>query len=260
MPATLQPSPTKIGGTQGDQVVKPKGRVTAEDIARLAGVPRPYVSVVLNGAKSNVGISAAARERILAASQELGYRVSASARALATGKTRQIAVLAEEKEGINHQFGLHGLIDAAVRGDHRVVVLPLHPGDPGEQQLDELIMSNVCDGVVLFADQVQDPHLHVLERHHLPCVVLGYSAELKRAASENMAYVNFDNYHYAYDSVAWLKAQGHQKIAYVRAPREGHHFHVNTLHQGYRDAMRDLCGQEDALILESFDKDEDLVN
>ena len=263
MATTFQPSPAddQIDSAQisDDQIGKAKKRVTAEDIARLAGVPRPYVSVVLNGAKSNVGISAAARERILAASQELGYRVSASARALATGKTRQIAVLAEER-GRHQQFGLHGLIEAAVRQDHRVIVLPLHPGDSGERQLDELIRSGVCDGLVLFADQVQDPHLQVLERHDLPCVVLGYSAEIRRAASDNMAYVNFDNYRYAYDSVAWLKAQGHEKIAYIRAPREGHHSHIHFLHQGFQDAMRDLCGQENPPILDSFHRDEELVS
>ena len=59
--------------------------VTLKDVAALAGVDKGSVSVVLNGAKSNTGVSAATRQRILDAARELDYRPNPIAQRLATG-------------------------------------------------------------------------------------------------------------------------------------------------------------------------------
>ena len=55
------------------------------DVARLAGVSRKTVSRVLN---NEPYVSAEARGRVLAAAEELGYRLNHAARALASGRTR----------------------------------------------------------------------------------------------------------------------------------------------------------------------------
>lgn len=70
-----------------------QGNVTLKDVAERAGVGKISVSVVLNGAKSGTGVSAATRERILQAAQELGYRPNGLARAVSSGKTHVISYL-----------------------------------------------------------------------------------------------------------------------------------------------------------------------
>jgi len=56
--------------------------VTLRDVAERVSVSPYTVSVVLNGAKSNTRVSAATRERIQAAAEEMGYRPNELARAL----------------------------------------------------------------------------------------------------------------------------------------------------------------------------------
>lgn len=65
-------------------------RVTSRDVARLAGVAQSTVSYVLAGKGS---ISAATRERVLRAAEELHYRPHLAARAMRTGRTGRVAVV-----------------------------------------------------------------------------------------------------------------------------------------------------------------------
>ena len=60
------------------------------DVARLAGVSQKTVSRVFNGEPY---VSDDVRRRVLAAAEELGYRLNNAARALASGRTRSIGVV-----------------------------------------------------------------------------------------------------------------------------------------------------------------------
>jgi DNA-binding LacI/PurR family transcriptional regulator len=61
------------------------------DVAVVAGVSHMTVSRVLNDPRS---VKPATRDRVQAAMRSLGYRPNTLARALATGRTRRIGVLA----------------------------------------------------------------------------------------------------------------------------------------------------------------------
>jgi hypothetical protein len=65
--------------------------VTLRDIAKHLGVSHATVSFVLNN-RTDMGITDATRQRVLAAAQELGYRPNRAAKALTTGKTEMLAV------------------------------------------------------------------------------------------------------------------------------------------------------------------------
>jgi DNA-binding LacI/PurR family transcriptional regulator len=62
------------------------------DVARAAGVSHQTVSRVLNRQAS---VSPATRARVLAAMQDLGYRPNRAARALATGRSQVVGVVAQ---------------------------------------------------------------------------------------------------------------------------------------------------------------------
>ncbi|MDX2698283.1 LacI family DNA-binding transcriptional regulator, partial [Streptomyces ipomoeae] len=74
-----------VGRSEGSSVPR------SADVARLAGVSRKTVSRVLN---NEPYVSEEARTKVLAAAEELGYRLYQAARALASGRTRSIGVVA----------------------------------------------------------------------------------------------------------------------------------------------------------------------
>ncbi|MCC9144217.1 MULTISPECIES: LacI family DNA-binding transcriptional regulator [unclassified Arthrobacter] len=67
-------------------------RVTSTDVAQAAGVSRATVSYVLNG-RTGQGISAATRDRVLAAARDLGYAPSTAARTLRRGRSDLVLML-----------------------------------------------------------------------------------------------------------------------------------------------------------------------
>ena len=68
-------------------------RPTQADVARLAGVSRGTVSVVLNDRRDGpIQVSEETRQRILAAAQNLGYAPNPAAQMLAQGSNRLLAI------------------------------------------------------------------------------------------------------------------------------------------------------------------------
>lgn len=70
-------------------------RVTAKEVADAAQVSTSVVSLVLNG-KHTGRVGAATREKVLAAADELGYRIDGRGRSLATGRTGIIGYAAPD--------------------------------------------------------------------------------------------------------------------------------------------------------------------
>jgi LacI family transcriptional regulator len=221
--------------------------------------------VVLNGAKSNIRISPEVRERIIAAARELDYRPSATAQALASGKTRQIALLTSDdarRRGAGGQYpDLRGLIDVAAENDYRVVVLAMKDGREGGKQLENLIRDQICDGLCLFSDQVSEEQLAVIQRYTPPCVVIGDEpASIGVPDIPHALRVDFDNFHHASESVQWLAEQGHRRIAYISSEGEGNRPHARELREGYRYGMHKLRPVEEPIILPPFRSPEAIVD
>ncbi|MEN2739956.1 LacI family DNA-binding transcriptional regulator [Microbacterium sp. X-17] len=73
-------------------------RVTAEDVAREAGVSRAAVSYALNG-DPNGRLRAATRQRVLDAARRLEYHPTAAARHLSGAKSRSVLFLTPPEDG-----------------------------------------------------------------------------------------------------------------------------------------------------------------
>src|SRR5690606_10368372 len=78
--------------------------ITQKDIAQQIGVSQRLVSYALNG---QTGVSAAMRQRILQAANDLGYAPNRMARALVTGRTGQIALWFQFSTTLNHEMARH---------------------------------------------------------------------------------------------------------------------------------------------------------
>jgi len=230
---------------------------TLRHIAAHLNVSPTLISGVLNN-RPNVWASEETRRRILEAARELDYRPSASARALATGKTRQIAVLSLQNER-SHSVAagvpdVRGLVDAAAARDYRVVVVPLSDGSQGAQQLDDLLGDRVCDGVCLMSSQVSCEQLVVLEKRATPTVIIG---TVEGNLPSNVATFDYDNFAFGFDSARWLLDAGHRRIAWIKADGEADQAHVLKLRRGFAAA----CQERDVapLFVPHFGCDDDIV-
>src|SRR3954468_16709598 len=154
----------------------PRRRPTIADVARRAGVSAAAVSFAVN---DRPGVSPETRERILAAARELGWRPSASARALTESRTRAIGlVLARDAAQLEvDAFFVRFLsgIERALSAADYALLLQLVPGGataalPAYQRL---AAAGRVAGFLLTDVEVNDPRFDLLESAGVPVVLAG---------------------------------------------------------------------------------------
>ena len=117
------------------------------DVARLAGVSRKTVSRVLN---DEPYVSAEARRRVLAAAEELGYRLNHAARTLASGRTRAIGVVSLGTVGYGTASLLVGIEQAVRDAGYALRVVSTPDGAPKSiAGAVESLLEQGVDGVVV---------------------------------------------------------------------------------------------------------------
>ena len=133
---TTRPRPARIG-----------------DVARAAGVSVPTVSRVLTGAAP---VSSERRRRVLRAIDELDFRPSGTARALATGRRDLVAVVTSSPAIHGYSQTLQGIETAARAGGYSVVISVVESTDPAEIDRAVQLMSELplAGALVLKFDRV----------------------------------------------------------------------------------------------------------
>lgn len=123
--------------------------VTRNDVARAAGVSSAVVSYVLNDGPR--GVSAGARERVLAAIDELGYRRNSVARSMRTRKTNSIGFVLPEIAVSYFSVMTHRIAEIArSRGLSLIVATSNGDIDVEREHLVELAGRQV-DGIILMS-------------------------------------------------------------------------------------------------------------
>ncbi len=134
-----------------------KKRPTQQDVARLAGVSRGTVSLVINGmADGRVPISEETRLRVMAAVEELGYEPDASARALRSGDTRTIGLVIPDIRNPHFWDNVAGVEQAARAAGYHLLFtsLDLMAGETTEAVYKDLLSQRV-DGVILMGKYLE---------------------------------------------------------------------------------------------------------
>jgi DNA-binding LacI/PurR family transcriptional regulator len=141
---------------------------TLLDVARAAGVSRSTVSYVYNEPER---VSAATRERVLAAAERIGYagpnRLAASLR---RGRAGAIGVLFTEI--LSYAFDdpaavlfLRGIASVVERADVGLTLLPVPPDGPGAL---EAVRGSVVDGVIVYSLPEEHPAVKAAVQRRLP--------------------------------------------------------------------------------------------
>jgi DNA-binding LacI/PurR family transcriptional regulator len=188
-------------------------RPTSFDIAALAGVSQPTVSRALSGSSS---VSEATRQRVVAAAEQLNYKVDKNASGLRRQQSRTLALL----------FFDEGADDALINPFYLCLLGPM-ARRCAERGYDLLISfqqlssdwhvdyedSRKADGIILLGYGDYLDYRPRLER------LIGHGAHFVRwgsaAAGELGAIVSSDNEQGGFDATTHLLQQGRQKIAFI---------------------------------------------
>ncbi|WP_419809685.1 LacI family DNA-binding transcriptional regulator [Sphingomonas sp.] len=184
-------------------------RVTISDVADAAGVSIKTVSRVLNRERY---VGAATQARVEAAVARLRFRPSFAARALAGGRSHQIALVCDNPSPYYiHQMQL-GVRDRCAAAGVRMIAQPYdRAGAHILDEVEELIGTTHVDGLVLtppIADDVAV--LAWLEGRQVPFVRVSPGVDPARAPS-----VFIDNARAAAGVVRHLIGLGHRRIGFV---------------------------------------------
>jgi DNA-binding LacI/PurR family transcriptional regulator len=150
-------------------------RSTIDDVAAEAGVSRATVSRSLNGGS----VSAATRERVLAAAERLGYRPSQAASSLARGRSGVIglalhAPIADLRCDTYTANLYTGMTDALAAQGIIGVMQWFSRGDRSELA-DAVVASQFVDGIVATSVDADDVLVRRLIDSGIPAVVVGAS-------------------------------------------------------------------------------------
>jgi DNA-binding LacI/PurR family transcriptional regulator len=214
----------------------PRRRPTIADVARRAGVSSAAVSFAVN---NRPGVSPETRERIVAAARELGWRPSASARALTEARSRAIGlILARDPARMElDSFFVRFLsgIERTLAPAGYALLLQLVPEGPALGAYERLAAEGRVDGFVLTDVEVPDARFELLEAAGLPVVLAGHPEGecpfpwVETRHGEGMEAV-----------AAHLRELGHERIAFFGGPAGYEHVQVRLAR--WRDAVGAAAG------------------
>ncbi len=202
----------------------PDRRPTLADVAVRAGVSTALVSIVLRDAP---GASAATRERVRRAAEEIGYRPDSRARLLRSSRSRLFGVVFGVQNAFHGDL-VSGLYAAAERAGYELALSAVTPGRD-EQRAVAGLLEDRCEALVLLGPSSPTAALADLATR-LPVVVV---ARPVRSAAVDVVRTADDEG--ARLAVEHLLALGHRDVVHVdggRAPGAA------DRRRGYREALR----------------------
>jgi LacI family transcriptional regulator len=178
-------------------------RATIREVAEATGLSPAAVSYALRGIQT----SGETQERVRRAAAELGYNVDRIARALASGRTGMVGLLAGSLEDLWQQLLGVGIGSALLARDHYALLVDA-AGDPERQLLlaDQLRDQRI-DGLIVHPLDPSDERWSQLAES-LPIVSIGDALHGRRAGE-----VVFDNRSGVTLALEHLQGLGHRRIA-----------------------------------------------
>ena len=218
---------------------------TMSDIAKRAGTSVAAVSVILNGARSKtLRVGPETRERILRAAEELGYRRNPLASALATGRSKVLALILPEPHSLAQNdpfFSLvtNGVISLAAQQGYSTVLYSSSLAEASREDLE--LVNRLVAGVVLASPP---PYCRIFDEcrsQKIPFATIVAGPECAPFT------VDSDDYQGGLLATRHLIELGHRRIAHLEG--RGSVSTTEPRRRGYFDALadyeiaidRDLC-------------------
>jgi DNA-binding LacI/PurR family transcriptional regulator len=179
-----------------------------QDVAQKAGVSISTVSYVLSGSRP---ISEETKRRILLAMDELGYKPNAAARALASKRSKILALSFPPSDrglGASELEFVTSAVQAAGAKGYSLVLWTEATGDPA--LVERFTVQGLFDGMVLMEVHERDVRVPALVELGIPFTLIGRCGN-----AEGISYVDIDFDQTMSDAVSYLASLGHESLAFL---------------------------------------------
>lgn len=186
-----------------------RAHVTLDEVARAAGVSKATVSRVINGKSC---VRPHVRERVLKAIKKMNYHPNGVARALATQRTGQVALLLALPSSMpGYGLGLIQGIEAVLRREQLHLVLHVMDAQVAQWDPPLSVAHRQVDGLIVGGNLSGARWLRELAGDSLPVVVLGDEIP----AGVELSGVAIDWLTPSTQVVSRLLAHGHRRIGAI---------------------------------------------
>lgn len=182
-------------------------RVTASEVAELAGVSQPTVSRVFTpGSK----VSKEKESRVRAAATELGYRPNTLARSLNTGRSYTIGVVLAYMKNPFYPAALQKVSeDLSAHGYHVMVFFAANLAEEVDSVIEDLLAHQV-DGIILASVSLSNQLTGRLQETGIPFVLFNRGQD-----DERLPLVSTTNIEGGRMAARFLAQGGHTRIAHI---------------------------------------------
>ena len=192
-------------------------KVTIKEVAKEANVSTSTVSRVISDSPQ---ISEKTKEQVREVINKLKYKPNAIARSLANSKSRMIGVVLpnESQDLITNPFFIQAMkgMSGYAQSKKYYLMYAFSEDEKSESDyINNFITSNLVDGVCLLRARSDDESIKYLKKYEFPFVVIGRPEE-----SEDMLWVDNDNFQATYNLVNEFIKKGHKDIAFLGAKNE----------------------------------------
>ncbi|OON41875.1 hypothetical protein BTJ39_01580 [Izhakiella australiensis] len=204
------------------------GKVSIFDVAREAGVA---VSTVSNALTGKTIVKESTRERVQAAADKLGYRVSVVARSLRMQRTFTLGVLLADVANPSSPDFLRGIEDIA--DSEQCSLLVCNTDGQLDKQLAQMrvLLDRRVDGLVMLSQHCDQPEVRALLNGDTPYVMIQ-----RRSLSHDDNYVGANNEEGIGAAVRHLVGLGHRRIGLIRGPLDSST--ADERYEAYLSALR----------------------
>lgn len=194
--------------------------VSIDEVAQRAGLSTATVSRALSGRGY---VSAASREKVKRAAQELGYVVSSRASSLASGRTRNVGVIVPFLDRWFFSTLLSGVSSALMRHGYDITLYNITADrDVRKDVFQTALRRQRVDAVIAVSIELDETETEQLLDLGLPVIAIG-------GPNPKLDTLTVDDFSVAQLATSHLLSLGHTEIAHIGASDEfDMDFHIPT--------------------------------
>ncbi len=188
------------------------GRATIIDIARIAGVSKSTVSLVL---KNSALVKAETRAKVEAAMGEVGYVYNRAAANLRTSKSNFVGMVISDLNNAFFSELATGIEDAFYKAGYVPILANTNEDPVREARVLQSMREQGVAGVIISPTGTNSAALEDFRRSHIPLVTIA-----RRIQSPHLTYIGQDNVNGVEKACAYLIKLGHRRIGFLSGPTQ----------------------------------------